>query len=263
MPVGPGDDKPSLLFTLKNIDEHVLRSSNATRSNGELGDLAYIDSLTGLRNRRYFDVEFARSLMASPENGGDPMMAVLFIDVDYFKQFNDRFGHQRGDECLRTVAKHIQTGIRKVDLPARYGGKEFVVVLKECSLALATRTAERIRGGIEALSISHDSSPFGKVTVSIGIVHTTELKRLTQPSCFAQPTQHCMKPSALAGTGCSIGKAISPRDALERCNRRSLVCHCSYSLMTTVFAIRSCSACLRGLNGTHRKPAPHVAKVRT
>ncbi|WP_279612522.1 diguanylate cyclase [Paraburkholderia caledonica] len=86
--------------------------------------------------------------------------------------------HQRGDECLRTVAKHIQTGIRKVDLPARYGGEEFVVVLKECSLALATRTAERIRGGIEALSISHDSSPFGEVTVSIGIVHPTELETI-------------------------------------------------------------------------------------
>lgn len=79
---------------------------------------------------------------------------------------------------MRTVAKHIQTGIRKVDLPARYGGEEFVVVLKECSLALATRTAERIRGGIEALSISHDSSPFGEVTVSIGIVHPTELETI-------------------------------------------------------------------------------------
>ncbi|MGY6154303.1 diguanylate cyclase [Paraburkholderia graminis] len=176
MPVGPGDNKPSLLFTLRDIDEHILAQQQRDAEQRRLEDLAYIDSLTGLWNRRYFDVEFARRLMATPENGDDLMMAVLFIDVDYFKQFNDRFGHQRGDECLRTVAKHIQTGIRKVDLPARYGGEEFVVLLKECSLAVATRTAERIRGGIEALSISHDSSPFSKVTVSIGIVHTTDLE---------------------------------------------------------------------------------------
>ena len=131
-------------------------------------ELAVTDQLTGLHNRRYM-VGQLNALVARAAKGGDPVGALL-IDIDHFKKINDNFGHDVGDEVLREFAVRVATNVRAIDLPCRYGGEEFVVIMPGASLAAAERVAERIR-----LHVS--GSPFrvagGKelltVTISIGV----------------------------------------------------------------------------------------------
>ena len=97
-------------------------------------------------------------------------MALLMCDVDHFKRYNDTYGHQAGDDCLRQVANAIQRCMeRAADVVARYGGEEFAIVLPETQIGGALFMAEKIRHAIHALHIPHSDSPFGHVTLSIGI----------------------------------------------------------------------------------------------
>jgi diguanylate cyclase (GGDEF)-like protein len=100
-------------------------------------------------------------------------MAVLMIDLDHFKAYNDTYGHQRGDDCLRRVAREIhKVAQRPLDVAARYGGEEFGVVLYDADPEIATRMAKRIHSAVEELAIEHLGSPFGRVTPSIGVAVT-------------------------------------------------------------------------------------------
>ncbi len=130
--------------------------------------LAHSDALTNLWNRRYFDemidIEWNRSIRAQTP------LSLLVLDIDHFKHFNDAFGHQAGDRCLKQVADAISSiPKRGGEFVARYGGEEFVVVLPICDLANAYVVAEYIRKEVEALAIVHPSSDTGNVTVSIGV----------------------------------------------------------------------------------------------
>lgn len=131
-----------------------------------LATLAATDSLTGLANRRRLD-QVLRQEWARAQRNRKPL-AVLMVDVDHFKAFNQRHGHAGGDHALREVAKTIEASIRRpADLAARYGGEEFQVVLPETDLAGARLLAERIRTSLEALAPFADDAH--SVTVSIGI----------------------------------------------------------------------------------------------
>ena len=131
-----------------------------------LATLAATDSLTGLANRRRLD-QVLRQEWARAQRNRKPL-AVLMVDVDHFKAFNQRHGHAGGDHALREVAKSIEACIRRpADLAARYGGEEFQVVLPETDLAGAQLLAERIRASVEALAPFADDAH--AVTVSIGI----------------------------------------------------------------------------------------------
>jgi len=131
-----------------------------------LATLAATDSLTGLANRRRLD-QVLRQEWARAQRNRKPL-AVLMVDVDHFKAFNQRHGHAGGDHALREVAKTIEASIRRpADLAARYGGEEFQVVLPETDLAGARLLAERIRTSVEALAPFADDAH--SVTVSIGI----------------------------------------------------------------------------------------------
>ncbi len=131
-----------------------------------LETLASTDSLTGLANRRRLD-QVLRQEWARAQRNRKPL-AVLMVDVDHFKAFNQRHGHAGGDHALREVAKTIEACIRRpADLAARYGGEEFQVVLPETDLAGAHWLAERIRASVEALTPFADDAH--SVTVSIGI----------------------------------------------------------------------------------------------
>lgn len=131
-----------------------------------LETLAATDSLTGLANRRRLD-QVLRQEWARAQRSRKPL-AVLMVDVDHFKAFNQRHGHAGGDHALREVAKTIEACIRRpADLAARYGGEEFQVVLPETDLAGAQLLAERIRASVEALAPFADDAY--SVTVSIGI----------------------------------------------------------------------------------------------
>ncbi|MCU1334677.1 MAG: response regulator receiver modulated diguanylate cyclase [Bryobacterales bacterium] len=134
----------------------------------EEGKKARIDGLTQIANRRRFDEyllnEWARHLRLQQP------LSLLICDVDHFKLYNDTFGHQAGDECLKSVAKAISQGFRTADLVARYGGEEFAIVLPHTDRAGAVIVAERVRAAVAAAAIPHAASPVcGQVTLSIGV----------------------------------------------------------------------------------------------
>jgi diguanylate cyclase (GGDEF)-like protein/PAS domain S-box-containing protein len=137
-------------------------------SNRELQRLSRRDGLTGIANRRHFD-EYLELEWRRAERDGRPL-SLLIADVDHFKAFNDVYGHQAGDECLRRIAHTIDAQLsRSIDVTARYGGEEFAVILPETPLAGALNIAERMRGAVMGLRIRHEASPVSEfVTVSIG-----------------------------------------------------------------------------------------------
>jgi diguanylate cyclase (GGDEF)-like protein len=126
------------------------------------------DALTGLKNRRVFDDTLAQ-LWPQAVEAGRPL-AILLIDVDHFKAYNDRYGHQAGDRALRSVAERLRAFVdRPFDLLARYGGEEFAVILYDVDQTLARATAERMRTAITQLNIRHQGSGIAdRVTISIG-----------------------------------------------------------------------------------------------
>lgn len=137
-------------------------------ANKELVRISSSDGLTGVANRRFFDETIALEWRRARRHSNS--IAMLMCDVDFFKLFNDTYGHQAGDDCLRKVATAISLNTeRPSDLVARYGGEEFVVVLPETTIGGALMVAEKIRQAIRELNIAHESSPGGRVTMSIGI----------------------------------------------------------------------------------------------
>jgi diguanylate cyclase (GGDEF)-like protein/PAS domain S-box-containing protein len=144
------------------------RTSELEALNRRLEALSTTDGLTGIANRRSFDdrlkTEWTRAL-----RGRQPL-ALLMLDIDLFKNYNDHYGHQAGDECLRSVAKMIDSNSRRSsDLAARYGGEEFALIAADTDAASAKHLAEVIRQSIESFALPHAKSPMGKVTVSIGV----------------------------------------------------------------------------------------------
>jgi diguanylate cyclase (GGDEF)-like protein len=140
-------------------------------ANAQLERMATTDPLTGIANRRVFDDMLRREQARSSRAPHDA--AVLMIDIDLFKSFNDTYGHSAGDATLRSVALAItRTVTRGGDLAARIGGEEFAVFLTQTDLSGALTVAERIRETVAALGIRHSGSPHGHVTVSIGLATT-------------------------------------------------------------------------------------------
>jgi len=138
------------------------------RLQNELLALSITDPLTGLHNRRHFDIVCSAEWERARRER-EPLTA-LFIDVDYFKSYNDCHGHSAGDECLALVGKAVGYSLqRPADLAARYGGDEFVVLLPVTDTQGALDVAQRVLRAIYALDIAHDASPFGRVTSSIGV----------------------------------------------------------------------------------------------
>lgn len=134
----------------------------------KLAALATLDGLTGLANRRYFD-DRSRDEWARAKRDGTPL-SLLLIDVDHFKKYNDRYGHQTGDECLRSVARAVaQQARRPADLAARYGGEEFALLLPNTDMRGCEQVGEALRKAVSALGIPHSLNiPTKIVTVSVG-----------------------------------------------------------------------------------------------
>jgi diguanylate cyclase (GGDEF)-like protein len=137
-------------------------------ANEQLLKLSCTDGLTGIANRRAFDERFAADWAFAVREALD--ITVVIVDVDYFKRYNDHYGHLAGDDCLRAVAGHVAgTVLRASDLAARYGGEEFVVLLPGSGEQGAVEVAERLRSAVSDANIPHESSPFGRVTISVGV----------------------------------------------------------------------------------------------
>ncbi|KGK91484.1 diguanylate cyclase [Desulfosporosinus sp. HMP52] len=155
------------------------------------------DSLTGLANRRYFDEALRTEFYRLKRSGSGSTLSLIMLDVDYFKKFNDSYGHLAGDECLRLVGTKLRTIVgRAPDIVARYGGEEFVVILPETDENGAKSLGERIRKAVEELAIPHAASDIAEcVTVSLGVV-TVFTKGLASPEkvvALADEALYCAK----------------------------------------------------------------------
>jgi two-component system cell cycle response regulator len=133
-------------------------------------EMAVTDPLTGLHNRRYMNGQLD-ALVARANRGGDPV-AVLVLDIDHFKAVNDSLGHDAGDEVLREFSVRLATNVRAVDLPCRFGGEEFVVVMPGTTLEDAHRIAERIRRDVGASAFRILGGEPLSITVSVGVAAT-------------------------------------------------------------------------------------------
>ncbi|GGJ78167.1 sensor domain-containing diguanylate cyclase [Pseudomonas matsuisoli] len=154
--------------------------SELAQANLTLEVIASEDALTRLANRRKFDETLDTAFRSLRSR--DRPMALLLIDVDYFKRFNDGYGHPEGDEALKRVADVLRQSIRNdVDTAARYGGEEFALILPTANAESAPVVAERVRSGVEALRITNEGSPYGTLTVSIGIAVLPSNHRLQDP----------------------------------------------------------------------------------
>lgn len=159
-------NKPVNPLTLRNrVHAHLQFKLHADA----LRAMAFLDGLTGIANRRYLNGRLENELRRCSRNRLP--LGLLMVDVDFFKKFNDRYGHQAGDDCLRKIAAAMASEMnRPSDLAARYGGEEFVCLLPETDSAGALSIAERLVGAVRALCIEHlDSNVDSIVTISIGV----------------------------------------------------------------------------------------------
>ncbi|MBU4612171.1 diguanylate cyclase [Achromobacter sp. GG226] len=178
--VGAARPAFALSVTLANVTQHVSLQRVLLSTIGELAQaqsevtqLAHSDALTGLGNRRSLDLALAKAMPT--DTPAPPGFALLMIDVDCFKAYNDANGHLAGDDCLRRIAGVLQASLESpADSAARFGGEEFVVLLPQRSVEAAARLAESIRQAILALAIDHPASPHGCVSASIGLAHRSE-----------------------------------------------------------------------------------------
>lgn len=168
-----------------------------------LEEYAFIDPLTEIPNRRRLEEVLDREWHRASRSGQP--LSLLFLDVDHFKQFNDAYGHGRGDEALRRIAREIQRNMRRAgDFAARYGGEEFVVVLPYTDEDTAKSTARMLSRAIDGLAIPHEGSPVAShLTVSIGLVTAQpcpgqsieDVMRILDKAMYAAKSEgrHCIK----------------------------------------------------------------------
>ena len=146
-------------------------------ANHELRRLTSLDGLTGVANRRHFDEVLEREWRRAMRQGTE--LSILMCDIDFFKQYNDAYGHLVGDEALRLTSQALTAVMdRGGDLIARYGGEEFAAVLPETSLGGALFVAERMKDAINQLDLPHSGSPFGHITASFGIASALPTHRV-------------------------------------------------------------------------------------
>jgi diguanylate cyclase (GGDEF)-like protein len=156
---------------IARITEHAALAIGNRRLLAALHGQANTDPRTGLANSRAFDLALEDALAA---RSMDETLCVLMIDVDHFKQFNDRHGHPAGDEALRVFGGVLKSCMREGDVAARYGGEEFAVLLRGVDLSVASGIAERIRARTEATIIALAPGMTDRITVSIGIANAPD-----------------------------------------------------------------------------------------
>lgn len=159
-----------VLSVSRDITERKRAEKSLEESNRKLEALSITDGLTGIANRRHFDEILALEHARHTRTGAE--LSLVLLDIDHFKAFNDNYGHVRGDECLRQIARVMaDCTTRPADLAARYGGEEFACILPETDRIGAVVIAEKIRRGIFGLAIPHKGSDIADfVTASMGVV---------------------------------------------------------------------------------------------
>ncbi len=156
-------ERDAAFFALREMQKQL------EKTNAELQRLSSLDGLTGIANRRQFDQTLKNEWKHALKEGRE--LSLVLVDIDYFKPFNDTYGHQGGDECLQKVAQALNgVATRPTDLVARYGGEEFGIILPGTGEAGASTIAERFRTAVHELAIAHEASKAADtVTISLGL----------------------------------------------------------------------------------------------
>lgn len=180
-------DAVELVLVMRDVHERKLLEE-------KLEKLAMTDGLTGIANRRAFDEALEREWRRTLRHG--TQISLLLLDIDHFKQFNDEYGHQVGDDCLRAVAQAAEGAVRGSDLVARYGGEELALILPQVDTAGAWETAEKVRLAIEGLRVPHEGNPEGGGWVTASIGAATALARaggtMRMPEGLLQAADHAL-----------------------------------------------------------------------
>lgn len=165
---------------LKREKELIQLSAKLKKVNKKLEKIALQDGLTGLANRRLFDQTIKKEIKRAKRNDYD--LALIMADIDNFKAYNDTYGHQEGDECLKKVAVVLEENAKRAsDLAARYGGEEFIIIMPDTDLKGASKVAEEIRKEILALKIEHKNSKTNDyLTLSFGVSRISNIKEINE-----------------------------------------------------------------------------------
>ncbi len=169
-------------FSLPAVKARVKTHLELKRQRDVLENLSSVDGLTGVANRRHFDEVLDTEWRRALRNGN--VVSLVMVDIDFFKSYNDRYGHMAGDDCLKRVAGELQQALsRAEDFLARYGGEEFSVILPGTDGPGAAVVAERLRERVAAVNIRHEGSQVAdRVTVSVG-------SATSHPTCSDSPSE--------------------------------------------------------------------------
>ncbi len=172
------DEYKSLLKQVKRIIKMSDKTQTELKAVSEkLNVISHIDALTDLYNRRHFDEVLQKEWHSALRSKDE--IALVMIDIDYFKKYNDTYGHIQGDKCLKRVADIIKAYAKRPrDIVARFGGEEFMIILPETKIKGAVRVGKDILTGVENMKIEHSASPLKQqiLTVSIGIASISPSK---------------------------------------------------------------------------------------
>jgi diguanylate cyclase (GGDEF)-like protein/PAS domain S-box-containing protein len=157
----------SELLITGSFAEQVGLSISNLRLQEALRQQSTRDVLTGLFNRRYLEESLEREIKRAAR--GDQNVAVVMFDLDHFKTFNDTFGHEAGDKVLRELGAFLSKNLRAEDIPCRFGGEEFVLILPGANCQGAASRAERLRSGVKELNVTHQGRSVGVISISIGV----------------------------------------------------------------------------------------------
>ena len=161
-PPEPPDEKLVATFT-----DHIALALSNLRLKQKLYQQAIRDGLTGLHNRRYMEESLEREIHRAKRKGTS--LGILMVDIDHFKYFNDKHGHEAGDTLLKALGTYLRTSVRADDIACRYGGEEFTLILPDLTRETAIMRAEAIRAGIEQLRVNYRGLELGKISLSIGV----------------------------------------------------------------------------------------------
>ncbi len=164
-----GAFKDSDLRLFKAVSEHVAVAIDHALAFQQTQELMSRDELTNLYNRRYFFERFEREVYRAERYGR--RLSVLMIDIDHFKNYNDTYGHLRGDQALRRMARLLEANLRRADIIARYGGEEFLVLLPETEKDDAVKVCEKLRSEVEKIDFNDDAPRLDKagMTITLGV----------------------------------------------------------------------------------------------
>ncbi|MDL2354364.1 MAG: GGDEF domain-containing protein [Pseudomonadota bacterium] len=199
------------LIEIRDVSGTVGRERQLLDHAESLRARSYVDGLTGIANRRYFDVAMNRELRRVQRLGGE--LSLLMMDIDAFKAYNDHFGHQQGDACLAAVAQALAGMLKRpADVSARYGGEEFAAILPDTSGEQARGHANAIRAHIAALALEHAPAanrPY--VTLSIGVASFSK-ERLNEAAGLIDAADKALYAAKRGGRDCVVvdGDPLAP-----------------------------------------------------